>query len=66
MTIPTICGRCGQKVFYYRNEFGSKVFFDELGGDWPKHDCSGNQRRESKKMVKPVVILIKRRSTNAY
>jgi hypothetical protein len=29
-------------VFYYENEHGSKVFFDELGWPWPKHSCAGN------------------------
>ena len=40
-TIPLICRYCGQKVFYHTNEYGSKVFFDELGGSWPIHECDG-------------------------
>ena len=39
-TIPTRCRFCGAKVFYYEDEFGSKVFFDELGPPWPKHSCA--------------------------
>ena len=39
-TIPTRCRFCGTKVFYYEDEFGSKVFFDELGPPWPKHSCA--------------------------
>ena len=39
-TIPTRCPYCGAKVFFYTDEYGSKVFFDELGPPWPKHSCS--------------------------
>jgi len=38
-TIPITCKFCGKKVFYHTNEYGSKVFFDELGGTWPIHEC---------------------------
>ena len=40
-TIPTTCRFCGEKVFYHTNDYGSKVFFDELGGTWPIHECNG-------------------------
>jgi len=33
---------CGEDVFYYQNEFGSRVYFDELGPPWPKHPCTDN------------------------
>ncbi|WP_339747728.1 hypothetical protein [uncultured Rubinisphaera sp.] len=33
------CPVCGENVFYYQNEHGSRVFFDELGPPWPKHPC---------------------------
>lgn len=33
------CPKCGREVFFYQNEHGSKVFFDELGWPWPKHGC---------------------------
>lgn len=36
------CPVCGAPVFFYQNEFGSKVFFDELGPPWPKHPCTDN------------------------
>jgi hypothetical protein len=29
-------------VFFYQNENGSRVFFDELGPPWPKHSCTDN------------------------
>ena len=31
---------CRQLVYYYTCTHGSKVFFDEKGGDWEKHDCT--------------------------
>lgn len=34
------CPVCGAEVFFYQNEFGSKVYFDELGPPWPKHPCT--------------------------
>lgn len=40
-TIPNaICPVCGDSVFYYKNEHGSSVFFDELGPPWSKHPCT--------------------------
>lgn len=39
-TVPNIiCKYCGDTIYYYENIYGSKVFFDELGPPWPKHDC---------------------------
>jgi len=36
------CPVCGASVYYYQNEHGSRVFFDELGWPWPKHPCTDN------------------------
>lgn len=36
------CPVCGADVFFYRNEHGSRVYFDELGPPWPKHPCTDN------------------------
>jgi len=38
-TIKTRCPYCGAEVYFYTNEYGSKVFFDELGPPWPVHSC---------------------------
>lgn len=27
-------------LFFYQNQFGSRVYFDELGPPWPKHPCT--------------------------
>ena len=41
ITVPNAqCPVCGELVFYYCNEYGSSVFFDELGPPWPKHPCT--------------------------
>ena len=37
---PTRCRYCHSDVFYFSCNCGSKVFFDDLGGDWPLHDCT--------------------------
>lgn len=39
------CPVCRAPVFFYANEFGSRVFFDDLGPPWPKHPCTDNSRR---------------------
>lgn len=38
------CPVCQAAVFYYQNDRGSRVFFDELGPLWPKHGCTDNPR----------------------
>ncbi|MEU1686473.1 hypothetical protein [Micromonospora sp. NPDC005707] len=35
-------------MYYYANEFGSKVYFDAVGHPWPKHPCTDNQEASSK------------------
>jgi hypothetical protein len=34
------CPVCGAKVYFYSNEYGSRVYFDEVGPPWPKHPCT--------------------------
>lgn len=41
-TYPTKCRNCGNPVFFFSCNCGSKVFFDELGPPWHEHDCSFN------------------------
>ncbi len=38
------CPVCGNAVYFYANEHGSRVFFDHLGPPWPKHGCTDNPR----------------------
>jgi hypothetical protein len=39
------CPVCGEQVIYYKNNFGSRVFFDSYGPDWKKHPCTDNRNR---------------------
>lgn len=39
------CPVCAKWVYFYRSPFGGRVFFDELGGDWPKHPCTDTKSR---------------------
>jgi hypothetical protein len=39
------CPVCGALVYFYQNEFGSRVCFDELGPPWPKHPCTNAEQR---------------------
>lgn len=34
------CPVCGQTVYFYENAYGSRVYFNELGPPWPKHECT--------------------------
>jgi hypothetical protein len=38
------CPVCGDAVYFYANDHGSRVFFDDLGPPWPKHPCTDNPR----------------------
>ncbi|WP_457189555.1 hypothetical protein [Nocardioides sp. P5_E3] len=33
------CPLCGAAVWFWRNDAGSKVYFDAVGTPWPKHPC---------------------------
>ena len=46
-TYPTHCRYCGKHVYYYENEYGSRVFFEKLGYPWPKHRCREYLNRHS-------------------
>lgn len=38
------CPICRQAVYFYANSYGSRVYFNELGPPWPKHECTDNPR----------------------
>ncbi len=42
-----VCPVCGAYVYFYSNEFGSRVYFDEIGPPWPIHPCTDNARNLS-------------------
>ena len=39
------CPVCGAQVFFYANAAGSRVFFDNVGWPWPKHECTDRSKR---------------------
>ena len=49
VTWPTKCRDCNERVFFFRCDCGSGVFFDELGGSWPLHDCDTSWTRNLKR-----------------
>lgn len=40
---PAKCRYCGQKIFIFTCDCGSRILFNELGYPWPKHSCSEYQ-----------------------
>jgi hypothetical protein len=47
------CPVCGEQVWYYQNEYGSRVFFDDIGWPWPKHPCTDTGTRSSLSATRP-------------
>ena len=41
------CPVCGEQVYFYSNDYGSRVYFDELGPPWPKHGCTIQEKQRS-------------------
>jgi hypothetical protein len=57
-TIPMTCRHCGQKIYYFFCDCGCRVFFDNLGGDWPIHECSGSHFKKASS-AKPIPKILK-------
>lgn len=49
------CPVCGALVYFYANEHGSRVFFDELGPPWPKHPCTDRAQTDRIRGASPAV-----------
>lgn len=49
------CPVCGAWVYFYANEHGSRVYFDELGPPWPKHPCvvGGQPADTGQQVIRP-------------
>jgi hypothetical protein len=59
LVIPNAqCPVCGEKVFFYQNDHGSKVWFDELGPPWPKHPCFEENHEELQSYEWPNGVVI--------
>lgn len=44
------CPVCGEQVYFYQSPFGGRVFFNNLGWPWPKHECTDNPIAQSGKV----------------
>lgn len=42
------CPVCNALVFFYKSSYGGRVFFDELGPPWPKHECTNQNTPSSR------------------
>ena len=42
-TSPSNCKHCGARVYYFTCDCGCKVFFEDLGPPWDKHNCPERQ-----------------------
>ncbi|MGA4554915.1 hypothetical protein [Methylorubrum aminovorans] len=50
LTIPNArCPVCNATVFFYKNDYGSRVYFDRLGPPWPKHPCTDRTSQQTQK-----------------
>lgn len=38
------CPVCGQSVYFYANDHGSRVYFNELVPPWQKHECTDRRK----------------------
>ena len=50
------CFVCGQCVYFYTNDFGSRVFFDSLWPDWDKHPCTDNPKLPVGRVSRPTPV----------
>ena len=41
LLFPAICHYCGARIYLFATPEGGFAIFDDVGGDWPKHDCWG-------------------------
>lgn len=53
LTFKTVCWHCGEEIYVYQNTHGSVVLFDNLGGSWPKHNCSGYESNPNRRFELP-------------
>ncbi len=41
LLFPAICRYCGSRIYLFATPEGGFAIFEDVGGDWPKHDCWG-------------------------
>lgn len=59
------CPYCGASIYYFENHLGSKVWFDDLGPSWPKHECFYSENMSHEKVLENyrlcIPLLVKKR-----
>jgi hypothetical protein len=66
VTYQTTCPQCKQGVFFYKNDHGSRVFFDQLGAPWPKHGCVHGVRKMEAMIITDAQPVSKASQQQAY
>jgi hypothetical protein len=47
------CPVCRAPVFFYQSPHGGRVFFDDVGWPWPKHQCTDNWNGHNREIGRP-------------
>lgn len=55
-TFSFVC-ECGETIWFYHSPYGGKVFFDNLGWPWPKHNCLHIDQRNISACYQATLIL---------
>ncbi len=48
----TRCPDCGNDVFFFTCNCGTKIFFDDLGYPWPEHHCRQREIRDAIHLIR--------------
>ena len=46
-----LCPVCRATVFYYQSPLGGRVFFNDLGWPWPKHECTDHPQAQNNSLI---------------
>ena len=38
---------CGEQVYFYQSRDGGRVFFNDVGWPWPKHECTDKKAAQT-------------------
>lgn len=52
------CPICGARVYFWKNQSGSKVWFDSLGHPWPRHPCLDVASAPTRQLQTPIGLRV--------